>query len=80
MMSQLQNTNLIEIYQMFWYSNDFDSYSSQTMNLTQPFAQPLFLISTEIRFSHGDPLRISCRLASNNLNKEHLVNDKSRLH
>jgi hypothetical protein len=30
--SQLHNTNLIEIRQLYWDSNDFDSYRSQAMN------------------------------------------------
>ena len=28
MMSQHQNTDLIEIYQVYWNSNDFDSFKS----------------------------------------------------
>jgi hypothetical protein len=63
-MSHLQNTNLIEIRQVYWDSNDFDSsFRSQAMNSTQLFvlvenffSLPLFLILTEIRFSHGDPV------------------------
>ena len=41
-MSQLQNTNLIEIRQVYWSSSDFDKYRSQAMNQTQPFVSVKF--------------------------------------
>ena len=37
MMSKLQNTNLIDVRQVYWNSNDFDGFRSQAMNSTQPF-------------------------------------------
>lgn len=36
-MSQFQNTNLIEIRQVYWNSNEFDGFRSQAMNSTQPY-------------------------------------------